>query len=47
MQNSKQMYLNPRWEISKSQNEIDNKLNLNYEAIDHTKCTLPSSIVRS
>jgi hypothetical protein len=30
--------LNPKWEISKSQNEIDNKLNLNSEA---------SSVIRS
>jgi hypothetical protein len=38
-------YLNPKWEISKSQNEIEEKLNLNSEAMSKTKCTLPSSVI--
>jgi hypothetical protein len=35
MQNSKEYYLNPKWGILKSQNEIDNKFNLNSEAMSH------------
>jgi hypothetical protein len=38
--------LNPKCEISKSQNEIDDKLNLNSEIMSHNKCTLPSSVIR-
>jgi hypothetical protein len=39
------LILNPKWEILKSQNEIDDKLNLNSEAMSHTKCTLLSTVI--
>jgi hypothetical protein len=39
--------LNSKWEILVSQNKIDDKLNINSEAVSHTKCTLPSSVIQS
>jgi hypothetical protein len=40
-------YLNPKSGISKSQNEIEDKFNLNSEAMCQTKYTLLSSVIRS
>jgi hypothetical protein len=45
MHNSNKNYLNHKWEISKYQNKIDDKLNLNFEAMSHTKYILPSIII--
>jgi hypothetical protein len=39
--------LNPICQVSKSHNEIDNKINLNSEAMSHNTCTLPNSVIRS
>jgi hypothetical protein len=39
--------LNPMCQVSKSHNEIDNKFNLNSEAMSHNTCTLPNSDIRS
>jgi hypothetical protein len=47
MKNLKQVYLNPKWAISKCQNEIDDKFKLNSEAMSYNKCTLPSSVIQS
>jgi hypothetical protein len=44
-ENSKQIYLNPKWRISKSQNEIVDKIKINYQRMSNTKCTLPSIII--
>jgi hypothetical protein len=35
--------LNLKRQVSKSHNEIDNKINLNSEAMGHNKCTLPNT----
>jgi hypothetical protein len=45
--NSKQIYLNHKWGISKSQNEIGDKFKVNYETMSHIKCTLPSTVIPS
>jgi hypothetical protein len=34
-------------QVLKSQNKIDNKINLNSEAMSHNTCTLPNSVVWS
>jgi hypothetical protein len=39
--------LNLMCQVSKSHNEIDNKFNLNSEAMSHNTCTLPNSDIRS
>jgi hypothetical protein len=37
--------LNPKCKISKYQNEIDEKLILNFESMSHAKCALSSSVI--